>query len=61
MTYPGARTGPVAVPHGTRVDEKEEERYRVAIDLARELKKLCNKNVKVIQVIVEALEKTPSG
>ena len=49
-----------AVPYDTRVDEKEKEKIQKYQDLARELKKLWNKNVKVIPVIVGALGTTPS-
>jgi len=49
-----------AVPYDTRVDEKEKEKIQKYQDLARELKKLWNKNVKVIPVIIGALGTTPS-
>ena len=49
-----------AVPYDTRVDEKEKEKIQKYRDLARELKKLWNKNVKVIPVIIGALGATPS-
>ena len=49
-----------AVPYDTRVDEKEKEKIQKYQDLARELKKLWNKNVKVIPVTVGALGTTPS-
>jgi len=48
------------VPYDTRVDEKEKEKIQKYQDLARELKKLWNKNVKVIPVIIGALGTTPS-
>ena len=47
------------VPYDTRVDEKEKEKLFKCQDLARELKKLWNKNVKVIPVIIEALGTAP--
>ena len=49
-----------AVPHNTRVDEKEKEKIQKYQDLSRELKKLWNKNMKVIPVIIGALGATPS-
>ena len=51
-----------AVPYDTRVDEKEKEKEKIQKyqELARELKKLWNKNVKVIPVTVGALGTTPS-
>ena len=49
-----------AVPNYTRVDDTEKEKIQKYQDLARELKKLWNKKVKVNPVIVGALETTPS-
>ena len=48
-----------AVPFDTRVDEKEKEKILKYQDLGREFKKLWNKNVKVIPVVVGALGTTP--
>ena len=50
-----------AVPYDTRVDEKEREKILKYQDLARELKKLWNKKVKVIPVIIGALGTTPKA
>ena len=49
-----------AVPYDTRVDEKEKEKIQKYQELARELKKLWKKNVKVTPVIIGALGTTPS-
>ena len=49
-----------AVPDDTRVDEKDKENIQKYQDLAKELKKLWNKNVKIIPVIIGALGATPS-
>ena len=49
-----------AVPYDIRVGEKEKERILEYQDLARELKKLWNKNVKVIPVIIGARRTAPS-
>ena len=49
-----------AVPYDTRVDEKEKEKIQKCQDLAKELKKLWNKNVKVIPVIAGAHGTAPS-
>ena len=50
-----------AVPFDTRVAEKEKEKIFKYQDLARELKKLWNKKVKVIPVIIGALGTTPKA
>ena len=50
-----------AVPFDTRVDEKEKEKIFKYQDLARELKKLWNKKVKVIPVIIGALGTAPKA
>ena len=49
------------VPYDTRVGEKEKEKMLMYLDMARELKKLWNRNVKIIPVIVGALRTTPKG
>ena len=49
-----------AVPYDTKFGEKEKEKMQKYQDLARELKKLWNKNVKVIPVVIGALGTTPS-
>ena len=50
-----------AVPFDTRVAEKEKEKIFKYQDLARELKKLWNKKVKVIPVIFGELGTTPKA
>ena len=50
-----------AVPFDTRVDEKEKEKIFKYQELARELKKLWNKKVKVIPVIIGALGTAPKA
>ena len=48
-----------AVPYDTRVDEKEREKILKYQDLAKELKKLWNIEVKKILVVIAALGATP--
>ena len=50
-----------AIPYDTRVDLKEKEKILKYQDLARELKKLWNTNVKIIPIIVGALGTTPKN
>ena len=50
----------LAVLYDTKVDEKEKEKIQKYQDMRRELKKLWNKNMKVIPIIVGALGTTPS-
>ena len=50
-----------AVPFDTRVDEKEKEKIFKYQDLARELKKLWNKKVNVIPVVIGALGTAPKA
>ena len=48
-----------AVPYDNRVDAKEMEKIEKYQDLARELRKIWNKRVKVIPIIIGALGTTP--
>ena len=48
-----------AVPFDSRVDSKEVEKIEKYQDLARELRKIWNKKVKVIPIIIGALGTTP--
>ena len=49
-----------AVPFDSRVDAKEMEKIEKYQDLARELRKIWNKQVKVIPIIIGALGTTPN-
>ena len=48
-----------AVPYDNRVDNKEAEKIEKYQDLAREIKRLWNTQVKIIPVVVGALGTTP--
>ena len=48
-----------AVPYHNRVDNKEAEKIDKYQDLAREIKRLWNTQVKIIPVVVGALGTTP--
>ena len=47
------------MPFDSRVDSKEVEKIEKYQDLARELRKIWNKKVKVIPIIIGALGTTP--
>ena len=48
-----------AIPSDSRIEMKEYEKLEKYQDLARELKKLWNMNVRVIPIIIGALETIP--
>ena len=50
--------GGFAVPYDSRVDVKETEKIEKYQDLARELRKIWKKQVKVIPIIIGPLETT---
>ena len=48
-----------AVPADLRLKLKEVEKKDKYLDLARELKKLCNMKVTIIPIVIDALGKSP--
>ena len=48
-----------AIPYNSRVDKKEAEKIEKYQDLAREIKRLWNTQVKIISVVIGALGTTP--